>query len=414
MTHFEKQIINNFFERYVNSAAAPGKRVPVPVDRIFPGFEDAPPEQKESFLKAALSLEERGVFKLRWLKRCKRKTLRYMECIDKDTLFHLAGKPFPKTIVKQIKKTAAAMSTEDYAPCCMELLNFIAENVTISEIEHGIDQKKFKDFAKLIKTLYDNSYIPHRSTPLNSRYSILDGITPRALSVMLYNDSKRLDLVVKLFSRILNRARKSWKIFIPDFSFLLRSFPETLISGKIAIHFAETKTPLANATGSIIGLPFETVRKVKKISVMKNAKKTDVPSVLTIENKETFYALANSKIYSCVLYTGGYPSRAVTTLMQIFSVSGFDFFHAGDVDPDGILIMQELQKCVTKTIIPVCMNTATFHKYRKHGRKLKQSMINNIRFIDDKIRSIDGIQDLITLIESTNLGIEQEFIDYNN
>jgi hypothetical protein len=412
MTSFEKQIINAFFERYVNSTADPDRPVFISAGKIFPGFEDASPDEKESFLEAAASLEKRGVFKLRWLKYRRRNAIRDLECIDRDALFRLAGKPFPKAIAKQIKRLAAAMSEDDYAPCCKELLDFVAENVTLAEIERGIDGKGFKDFAKLIKILYDNSRTSYRSTFLSSPYAILNGITPRALSVTLYNDSRRLNLIVRLFSRIMSRAQKQG-IFIPDLSFLSRSFPETLISGKIAIHFSETQTPLANATGSIIGLPLETVKKVKNISVMKNANKTETPSVLTIENKETFYALANTKIYSCVLYTGGYPSRAVTALMQIFSISGFDFFHAGDVDPDGILILQELQKSVEKAIIPVCMDTATFEKYRKHGRKLKKSMINNIRLISDEIRSVEGMQDLISLIESTKMGIEQEFIDYD-
>jgi hypothetical protein len=411
MTSFEKQIINTFFERYVNSSADPDKRIFISTDKVFPEFATASPDQKEAFLEAAASLEKRGIFKLRWLKQRKKQAIRDLECINIDALFRLAGKPFPKAIAKQVRKAAEAMDAEDYAPCCRELLNFIAENVTPAEIEHGIDRKGFKDFAKLIKILYDNGNTSHKSALHASPYTVPDGMTPRSLSVMLYNDAKRINMVVKMFSRLLSRAKRRG-IFIPDLSFLVPSFPETLISGKIAIHFTENKTPLANATGSIIGLPLETVKKVKNISVMKNGKKTETPSVLTIENKETFYALANSNMYTCVLYTGGYPSRAVTALMQILAISGFNFFHAGDVDPDGILILQELQKCVEKTIVPVCMDPATFHKYRKHGRKLGKSIINNLRFISDKIRSVEGIQDLIFLIESTNLGIEQEFIDY--
>ena len=410
MTSFEKQIISSFFERYVNSSANPGKRIFIPADKVFQEFGTASPDEKESFLEAAASLERRGIFRLRWLKKRGKQAIRDLECINVDALFRLAGKPFPKAIAKQVKKAAEAMNGEDYAPCCKELLNFIAEKVTLTEIERGVDRKGFKDFAKLIKMLYENGNVSHKPASRGSPYSVPDGMTPRALSVTLYNDATRLNVVVKLFSRILNRAERRG-IFIPDLSFLVPSFPETLVSGKIAIHFAETKTPLANATGSIIGLPLETVKKMKSISVMKNGKKTETPSVLTVENKETFYVLANSNIHTAILYTGGYPSRAVTALMQIFEISGFDFFHAGDVDPDGILILQELQKSVEKTIVPVCMDSATFHKYRKHGRKLGKA-INNLRFISDEMRSVEGIQDLISLIETTNLGIEQEFIDY--
>jgi hypothetical protein len=201
-------------------------------------------------------------------------------------------------------------------------------------------------------------------------------------------------------------------IYVPDFSFLYRAFPETFISGKLKIYFNDSKTPLVNDTGSIIGLPLATIKKIKKISVIKYEKESAPPTVLTVENKEPFYAIANSKNYSCFLYTGGYPSRAVNSLVRILSKDGFDFFHAGDVDPDGILILQDLYKNAEKPVTPVCMDTDTFNKYRKHGRKLEISMLNNIRLINDTIRSVHGIADLLSLIESTGLGIEQELIDY--
>jgi hypothetical protein len=228
---------------------------------------------------------------------------------------------------------------------------------------------------------------------------------------MLYNDSKRLEIITKLVSRLLKRAVKHG-IYVPDMSFLSRSFPETLIAGKILIHFNQNRMPLTNATGSIIGLPLETARKIKAISAIGSPGKDGMPSVLTIENKETFYALANSQKYSCLLYTGGYPSRAVNILVQVLSNSGFSFFHAGDVDPDGILILQDLYKNAKKEITPVCMDAETFNKYRKHGRKLEKSMLNNIRLISDTVRSIKGIHELLLLIESTGIGIEQELIDY--
>jgi hypothetical protein len=58
------------------------------------------------------------------------------------------------------------------------------------------------------------------------------------------------------------------------------------------------------------------------------------------------------------------------------------------------------------------MDAATFYKYRRHGRKLGKGVLNNIRLVSDTVRSIDGIQEVLSLIESTGIGIEQELIDY--
>ncbi|MDR1256615.1 MAG: DUF2220 family protein, partial [Spirochaetaceae bacterium] len=328
-------------------------------------------------------------------------------------LLRLMDKPFPKTVVKNIKDSLSSITSHVKVPCCKKLLVFMAENATLKDVEHGIDRQIFKDFAKLLNVLYESELKAEHSPPPNmtAPYLVLDGITPRALSIMLFSDSKRIETITKLLSRLLKRAKKQGH-YVPDLSFLARSFPETLISGKIEIHFNHSETPLKNDTGNIIGLPLETVKDIKSISAIDRIEKKVMPTVLTVENKETFYALKNSRKYSCLLYTGGYPSRAVSTLVRVLSDSGFVFFHAGDVDPDGILILQDLCKNARKNITPVCMDAATFRKYCQHGRKLEKSMLDNIRLIGDAVRSIDGIQEVLSLIESTGIGIEQELIDY--
>jgi hypothetical protein len=405
MTFFEKHIIDIFFERFINSYDLPGKNASISAERIYPEFENAPPNKKASFLEAAESLERRGVLKLLWYRRRKHEALNRIECVNRELLVSLVERPFPQKTIAKIKEMAHGACSRNEIPLYNEMLNFIAENVTPTDIYRGLDSHVFADFIELAKILHKAEYSPDYSR------GIMDGITPRALSVRLYNDPKRIGAIRNLLSRLLNRAKKIG-IHVPDFSFLVRAFPETLISGKLKIYFNDSKTPIVNDTGSIIGLPFTTIRKIKKISVIPGEKRRVAPSVLTVENKEPFYAIANSKNYSCFLYTGGYPSRAVNSLVRILSKDGFDFFHAGDVDPDGILILQDLYKNAEKPITPVCMDADTFNKYRKHGRKLEISMLNNIRLINDTIRSIHGIADLLSLIESTGLGIEQELIDY--
>ncbi|MDR2096941.1 MAG: DUF2220 family protein [Spirochaetaceae bacterium] len=411
MTFFEKHIIDIFFDYFVNTHTVPGKSVSFPAGRIYPEFENAPPNKKASFLEAAEALEKRGLIKLAWYKYRNRQAIKRIECVNRELLFSMAERPFPKKVTSKIKETARIVCALNEIPRYNELLKFIAENVTITDIEHGMDDTVFEDFIKLVKTLYNAEFSSGGPLAADALYDLIEGITPRALSVRLYNDPKRIAVVRKLLSRLLNRAQREG-FDIPDFSFLSRAFPETFIAGKIKFHFNDSRVPMVNATGSIIGLPLATIKKIKSISVIKRKDKETAPSVLTVENKETFYALANSKKYSCLLYTGGYPSRAVNSMVRVLSKAGFDFFHAGDVDPDGILILQDLHKNAKKPVTPVCMDPATFHKYRKHGRKLEISMLNNIRLINETIRSVNGIEDLLSLIESTGLGIEQELIDY--
>jgi hypothetical protein len=412
MIYFEEQIITGFYNRIIKSKAAANKPIFIPAQKIYPEFTSASRDKKEAFLEAAQKLEKQGIIELSWEQRGKNKSLKTLICIDGKKVFKIMGKIFPETTAKKIKKVEQSLNMFDESHDCRKLLNFIAENLTFMEIDHGIDEHRYNDLAVLIKSLYDNSHNGHNSLFLSSPYSILGGITTRALSIRLYDDPAQIKNIKSMFTRILTRAKKQG-IQVPDFSFIDGAFPETWISGRISLHFGKNKKPLINHTGEMIGLSLKTITEIEKISVI-NDIEIIKPTVLTIENKETFYALTPCKKYSCLLYTGGYPNRAVTVLLRILSNSGFNFFHAGDVDPDGILILQELKKIIEKPITPICMDAYTFNKYSKHGRKLNRSMLNNIRLINDEIRSVEGIEDMLKLIESTGLGIEQELIDYSH
>jgi hypothetical protein len=412
MTSFEKLIVDCFIKHFVKMETEATENPAIALisaREIYPEFDEASPAKKTAFFDAAKSLEARGLIKLKW--RRGRKRLDSLACADKNTLFSLSGWLAPNKTAGAVRLAALSALRHKEAADYSGLLKFIAEETTAYDIEQGMNGRIITDFVKLIRALSENAHIAHKSSFLDSPYSVLNGITPRALSVALYNDSKRIETVIKLCARILSRAKRNG-LAVPDLSFLKRSFPETLISGKIMIHFMGARTPMINATGCVIGLPLETVTKITKISVIRGGSKAGPDKVLTVENKETFYALAGSERYSCSLYTGGYPSRAVNTIVQILARSNFRFFHTGDIDPDGILILQELQKAAQKKVTPVCMDADTFRKYRKHGRKLEKTMVGNISLISDKVRAIDGMRDLLTLIERTGLGIEQEVIDY--
>jgi hypothetical protein len=413
MVYFEEQIITSFYNRIIKTKTTADKPIIIPAQKIYTGFTGASRDKKEAFLEAAQKLEKQGILKLSWEKRGRNKSLKTLICIDRKKVFKIMGKVFPETTAKKIKKAEQSLNMFDESHDCRKLLSFIAKNLTFMEIDHGIDEHIYNDLAVLLKLLYDNSHNGHNSLFLSSPYSLLDGITTRALSIRLYDNPMHIKNIRSMFTRILTRAKKQG-IHVPDFSFIDSSFPETWISGRISLHFGKNKKPLINNTGDMIGLSLKTITEIEKISIINNDTEIIKPKVLTIENKETFYALTPCKKYSCLLYIGGYPNRAVNALLRILSSSGFDFFHAGDVDPDGILILQELKKIIEKPITPICMDADTFNKYSKHGRKLNHSMLHNIRLINNEIRSVEGIDDMLKLIESTGLGIEQELIDYSH
>lgn len=384
MSLWEKRIVDAFLAKYPASAVAGGsKTLRLKASKLFPDFESASSNERNLFIRAAERLEKSGMVSLVWNKRPQGAELSSIGCAVGDTLFAGVGLTPPSTRIAPIRDAAMR--------CSLPFFTFLAENLTIADMAKGIDERAVEDFASL--ALYITQHTEQ-------------GMTPRALSVALYADSKRLEALLALFRKMLNKA-DAQGVVLPDFSSLNRSYPDTMIAGRMAFRVAGHE--MVNESGSIFGLPLSTIQKINAARPLK----TRTPSALSIENKETFYALSEQlSSFDCLFYTGGYPNAAVQTLVAILASSGFALYHAGDLDIDGVLILQELTHYAGQTITPFRMDSATFDEYAQYGRKLHKSMLHYAHRINETTRSLSGVAELITRIEETSMGIEQEIIDY--
>ena len=424
MSGWKKKIIDALIDHYY--ASVPVKEDSRSVLRLrssvfFPDFDSASSDEKESYLEAAESLERKEIAKLNWERWGKNERLKTINCVNIEKLFKEADKAFPATEAEKIRtrfgKKAKAVR-ESVAPERPEnsekviaLLEYLSLNFGPRDIWQGIDHYAIEELIKLLEFCRE----PEQ----------LENITTRALSILLYRDSKYLEYLLALYKPLLSKAAKSTPI--PDLSFLERSYPETMISGEVIIEYKGGKTPLVNAGGHIFGIPLENAEEIKSIQLVSEKNGKTEPSdrtVLTIENKETFYALGNPQKenknlsrFNCFLYIGGYSNRAAAALIRTLAASGFSFYHAGDLDPDGILILQHIQEITNtvrtrKPVIPVRMDAATFEQYKRWARKLTKPMLRQLEKINEETRAIPGLADLIQRIEETGLGIEQEIVDY--
>jgi hypothetical protein len=349
-------------------------------------------------------------------------------------LFEEADKPFPKTEAEKIKamlgakadalKKSSTVLNEETTVAMESMLSFLeffSQHFSSREIGQGINLKTMEEFIRLLE--------------FSLKPAHFEKITTRALSILLYRDSKHLENLLALCTPLVARVHKinssqedklsSFSLYsinsqhkFFDFSSIERSYPESLISGKTTIKFKNSKTPMVNAEGHIIGFPLESAEEIIAIQPVSTKKEKNV---LTIENKETFYALGtpqksvvneNLSVYDCFLYTGGYPNRAAAALIKILASCGFFFYHAGDLDPDGILILQNIQDIAEKPVTPVRMDSATFDQYHAWGRTLTKPMLRQIEKISEETRVIPCLAALLRRIEETGLGVEQEIIDY--
>jgi len=412
MTNWEKKIIDAFIDHYFASAP---EASPAEEDHrilrlrsliFFPGFETAHPDEKESYLEAAESLQRRGIVTLRWEKRGEGERLKTLSCKNFEALFAEAGKPHPRTEMEKIKtllgEKAAILKETQGAEKLIVFLEYFSQHFGPREIGQGFNQQIMEELIRLLEFSCDSAKI--------------EKITTRALSILLYNDSKRLENLLSFCAPLLLRAQKA--VPSADFTFPERSYPETMISGKLIFEFKDSNTSMLNAEGLILNLPLESAQAIGSIKLIsEKSEKT----VLTIENKETFFALGSPQKsgasenlfrYNCFLYTGGYPNRAAAALIKILSSFGFNFHHAGDLDPDGILILQHIQEIAERPVTPIRMDAITFDQYRAWARPLTKSTLRQTEKIREETRAIPEIAGLLRRIEETELGVEQEIVDY--
>ncbi|MDR1899942.1 MAG: DUF2399 domain-containing protein [Treponema sp.] len=426
MTAWEKRIINRFIDRYAAALSrregAEGARLSLRLRSrsVFPEFDAASPDEKESYLEAAEALERKKLLKLSWEKRGKGERLNTLLCEDMGKLFKASGRMEPVARAETIRmlfkarlpaagnsplpKKALPSEHNSGREKAEALLGYLAENFSARGLWKDIDMEAAGDFASLLAVFFD---------PLTFK-----SMTTRAASILLYSDSKRLETVMDLFHPILSLAERQG-VPLPDFSFLERSFPETLLSGRISLEYKNGEAPLVNAAGSILGFPLASVREMQCVRALFPQGE---PRVLSIENKEVFYALSGGlregvgeiARYDCFLYTGGYPNQAAAALLRLMASSGFSFFHAGDLDPDGILILQHVMDIAGRPVSPLRMDASSFDRYLPWARPLADTVLRQVPRIRDDTRALPGLAELIRRIEETGRGVEQEIIDYRS
>jgi hypothetical protein len=415
MTAWEEKIIKAFIERYYVGNGEQGY-MRIRSDVLFPAFGHAPPDQRESFLEACEALERRGVLECVWEKHRKGEILSSLLCRNIEGLFTAAGKEQPAEILNRAK--TAAQDIADSYNKYSGLFKFIYDNLSLSEVLRGINEGSLNEAEQLFKAFSKG---------------VAEGKTTRALSVLLYHDSKRLEALLELFHPLLEKAQKAG-IETPPLSLLDRAFPEVWLAGRFiltgtagnAAGKGEPAAQLSSAAGAIMGMALQTIEKFTHIEALPAAGRTPAkPFALLIENKETFYALAantglplnDRAAPDCCIYVAGHPNRAVAALVRLFAASGFVLYHTGDLDPDGILILQELNGIVSEVVpglkvMPFRMDAATFDRYVPWGRKLEPTMLKRLSLINQATLALPGIAELAGRIQDTGLGVEQEIIDY--
>lgn len=131
-----------------------------------------------------------------------------------------------------------------------------------------------------------------------------------------------------------------------------------------------------------------------------------IKQVITIENLTTFFRWQEPE--SLIIYLGGYHNSVRRTLLKKLyqELPNISYYHFGDIDAGGFLILKDLRK---KTGIPFktfCMDVETLKYYEKYGKALTES--DRIRL--KELEKEEELQEVVSYMLLHNVKLEQECI----
>src|SRR5690554_4183877 len=111
MTRRERDILTILAERFPASAhAAGGRNLRIRVEAAFPDLDRKKPDDYESFLEAAETLEKEGVVSISWKGRRAGEEIAGLMLTDPDKLYALLGSESPVSRSERIRDLAQSLA----------------------------------------------------------------------------------------------------------------------------------------------------------------------------------------------------------------------------------------------------------------------------------------------------------------
>lgn len=170
--------------------------------------------------------------------------------------------------------------------------------------------------------------------------------------------------------------------------------------GQANIHFYD-KNSIKITLENPIALSSISLKNIQKIEV-KN------PKIMTMENLTSFNRINQDDCF--YIYLSGYHNFAKQELLKLIYKNNQDkeFYHFGDIDPDGFLILENLK---AKTKIPFTnfkMTILELEKYSAYTKTLEANDITKAKGLISK-----GLyQNEINFMLKNNCKLEQEIISW--
>ena len=153
-----------------------------------------------------------------------------------------------------------------------------------------------------------------------------------------------------------------------------------LIKGNVVIYFEASVIVLAEMPDGI-ALSNASLKKIRKITVKAS-------KVITVENLTTYHDSDEGD--SVHIYLGGYHNQSKQILLEKIYADNKNsaYFHKGDLDVYGFLILENLKEKTNIPFAPLMMDVATLEKFYQaglmldHNCKVEQESIKAVELMD--------------------------------
>ena len=220
----------------------------------------------------------------------------------------------------------------------------------------------------------------------------------REFSVRLYNDSKAFGQIQgKVESILYDYGDFPEKDEILGNLNLMRTptYVNFKGSGKVSLSGQEIDL---SRLDSDIAISSSMLDKIESVQVFKG-------KVITVENLTSFHRFMEEGYF--VLYLGGFHNRVRRDFISMLHDQNSEaiFYHFGDIDAGGFLILEHLRRTTGIDIIPYNMDLDTLKKYEKMGKPLTENDRKRLGKLQE-----GQFSEIVDYMLEKNVKLEQEAI----
>lgn len=399
----QKIILDRLLKKYENSKSYKGENsvrqsFAVEPSKIFEKYEDdfADLDEVRNFEQEVAWLQQSGLIDIVY----KDNHIAKIIAIDEENVWNQL-----RYILGVKEKKILLQESLDFYTSCLDkhavIKNFC--DVQIERINQGKKELYPLESAKIIVAFLD--YI------LNNQQEILE----RELSIEVAHDSKVWEKSYRsqvckilresgsfdeLASQELNAKEFEKKILEELNVYPNPSYVYFKGGAKIFFDNGDVVSVLRDRP---LALPSTILKKIAQIKVLEK-------NLMTVENLTSFNRVQHNDTF--FVYLSGYHNTAKRNFIQLVKQQNesLDFYHFGDIDPDGLLILENLKLKTEIDFRPYCMGVDQLKKYEKYCKPLVE---NDRTKAEDLIKSGKYVETVQYMLDN-NVKLEQEIISWDN